>query len=89
MSEKLKPCPFCGDARVKQYGGFYSQEAETTSCLGCFTQVIGHNLWNNRPYENKIKADAVREAIRLNMISYNDSYVKKLLAYADKIERGE
>ena len=92
MSE-LKPCPFCGDTRIKQYGGGLSQESKITVCSGCFTQVTGHELWNERPIENKIKANAIRDAMkdceyRVTGVGHVISHVE-LSKYADRIERGE
>lgn len=94
MSE-LKPCPFCGSTNVRQYGGGLSQESKTTICSNCFAKVAGHELWNKRPYENKIKADAVREALentpthRLHGEARLFHTQSSLLHYADKLERGE
>lgn len=90
----LKPCPFCGGEKIKQYGGVYSQESPVTTCQSCFTQVIGHKNWNNRPAENKLKADAVRDCVewlgdRLSAVDLSDTAVMYIEEYADKLERGE
>lgn len=81
MSE-LKPCPFCGSTNVRQYGGGLSQESKTTICSNCFAQVAGHELWNNRPLENKIKADAVREF--LDSVSDTSQLSSKNMKFLDK-----
>lgn len=52
------------------------------------------DLWNNRPHENKLKADAVREAV--NFLERPDVPLAPSLIlsddlneYADKLEKGE
>ena len=49
------------------------------------------NFWNNRPHENKLKAEAVREAIH-SVAWYDDRTlikVSEIIEYANKLERGE
>ena len=45
MSEKLKPCPFCGgEAKIIwELDGF-----ETVECIKCGAVVDGWGVWNNR-----------------------------------------
>jgi len=91
MATELKPCPFCG-GEAKRYGGGLSQEAPVTACTACFTQVIGHELWNNRPAENKLKAAAVREALQYEpkwRVYGAEAQLHAIDEYADKIEKGE
>lgn len=87
----LKPCPFCGGNKIKKYGGAYSQEAPVTTCTECFTQTLGHSLWNKRPFENKIKADAVQEAIDYadEFAKDQHDWVKRINSFADKLRRGD
>lgn len=68
MSE-LKPCPFCGSSfvEISRYGN--SKVSTFYQCNDCgvsleTSETFNHGeRWNNRPLENKIKADAVKEAI--------------------------
>lgn len=75
MTNELKPCPFCGgEAEFERVGTErYSTIVVCTECgarheSGDVREVAGIS-WNNRPYENKLLADAVRE--------YKDSLIKK------------
>lgn len=88
MTEQLKPCPFCGSEDIKRYGGGYAQEAPVTVCKNCHAECLGHELWNNRPAENKLKADAIREAIAV-IDEMESPEASDFLEYADQIERGE
>lgn len=56
---ELKPCPVCGGDAQKFFGYYYGK-------VGCKNEDCNYsfkpqypNDWNNRPYENKLKADAV------------------------------
>jgi hypothetical protein len=68
MSE-LKPCPFCGDQpKQSTIGDTYKIECESAFCGmssihgPIFDAGSTTEAWNNRPHENKIKADTVRES---------------------------
>ena len=100
MSE-LKQCPFC-NAEMKytmSSGGFYNfYKLDDSHELNC--PLIGADLtsyttldqlvseWNGRSHENKIKADAVRQAARFNKVAYTCLY-DDLEDYANELERGE
>lgn len=66
MSE-LKACPFCGSScvEISRYGN--SKVSTFYQCNDCgvsleTSETFNHGeQWNNRPYENKLKADAVRK----------------------------
>lgn len=96
MSE-LKPCPVCRKDAHKFMGYDHGK-------VGCRNQACNYRNrpqypddWNNRPYENKIKADAVREAIdkscvyAINFSGKDTRFIKQstLEDYANKLERGE
>ena len=103
MSE-LKPCPFCGGhAFIKKdepicIAGHYI-ETVTIYCHNyeCDTEITydtkdqAINKWNNRPHENKIKADAVREwADQAGPNNESqDGMVNSAYDHADKLERGD
>lgn len=93
---ELKPCPFCGGEASRRYHPHNAHTIECNNCHAstCVTAGTQRSVdeWNNRPHENKIKADAVREAA--NSICYfrglyNTATHEELNEFADKIERGE
>lgn len=102
MSE-LKPCPFCGNHSVLEIDEpfFISGsriESVTIYCSECDAEMTydteeqAIDMWNNRPHENKMKADAVLGAANeiLGYPPLNDNYDKlEFINYANKLERGE
>lgn len=94
----LKACPFCGgEAEIVIYGN--TKQGTIYQCLDCSctletSETFNHGYrWNNRPHENKLKAEAIREAVDMNekLDRSGDIYcdTEDLLVYADKLERGE
>lgn len=97
MSE-LKPCPCCGSTDVGGAGGI-------VSCYSCHLETTKHKTtsdacqsWNNRPAENKIKADGVREAKAeaLAKLGWRDTthylvvkFLRKLDEVTERIEKGD
>ncbi len=70
MSE-LKPCPFCGgeaafDFDDSGYEWIYCRKCgintDTEISTDCCAKEKLSKAWNNRPHDNKIKAEAVRAA---------------------------
>lgn len=91
MSE-LKSCQLCGSDSVLTlgYGVNFEAMCQCRKC-GCKADDLA---WNNRQYENKLKACAVREAV--NFLERPDVPLAPSLIlsddlneYADKLERGE
>lgn len=91
MTTELKPCPFCG-------GKAYSSKdswGKTAACSNDECSIshvsIGLEDWNNRPAENKIKADTVRDAVE--SCEYTEDFlytsIASLFDYANKLEKGE
>ena len=96
--EVLKPCPFCGgEAEITRFGtARYSTAYECTNCGASLEtgETANHGLvWNERHSENKIKANAIREAVEYNKTMsgrYGDiCHCDELLEHADKVEGGE
>tara|TARA_R110000782_G_C14819187_1_gene413744 strand:- start:15544 stop:15840 length:297 start_codon:yes stop_codon:yes gene_type:complete len=97
MSE-LKACPFCiGEAEIAVYGN--TKQGTSYQCLECSctletSETFNHGYsWNNRPYENKLKADAVRdeiEYIKSNRPHWHLSVeYEMMMDRLNKLERGE
>ena len=101
----LLPCPFCGgEAEYERIGTLrYSTIVVCTDCgarheSGDAGEIAGVS-WNNRPAENKIKADAVRDAhdhildVLVKQYTTPDQHCFEVLGmlsvYADKLERSE
>jgi hypothetical protein len=72
MSEKLKSCPFCGEAGYLRKAKFanktsYRVLCQTPSCWGmtqeCQTKKIAIERWNNRPLEDALRIEAERRAL--------------------------
>lgn len=96
MSE-LKSCPVCDKYPQEFFGYDYGK-------VGCKNEDCNYSFrpqhpeeWNNRPYENKLKADAVREAAKQCRIDLRDDEENlfdgicdfdDLNEYAEKLERG-
>jgi hypothetical protein len=95
-----KPCPFC----IKGY--YHSNDCYLTLISRAqeyerhYPYIKGmvrptaeeiYAAWNNRPYENEIKADAVREAIDYADCLSHDviDWIKRIKLYVNKLERGE
>lgn len=76
----------CKKCRARSANHFVSQGNE---CPQYYQEV--REDWNNRPHENKLKADAVRDAINSCFDAYDaiEDCASKLEDYANKIERGE
>ena len=53
MSEKLKPCPFCGKPDSVQD---LTDENNSISCNHCEASVLAE-LWNNRPGEDAARTE--------------------------------
>lgn len=87
----LKPCPFCNSEPELQEVKFYGDEYVTCVSFDCslFQVSFAPQSWNTRPHENKLKADAVREAARSCGRYLKASALNGLYEYADKLERGE
>ena len=97
MSE-LKPCPMCGTIWV---GFETSKDSTWVECDHCHTssevthsQGAARKAWNNRPHENKIKAEAVREAFLDGAACFGVMQSTAIEAYETsdtkiKLERGE
>ncbi len=65
MSEKLKPCPFCGSDNVEQW-----ETVPTCYCNKCGATAYDRKAWNTRPREkepnrNSRKAELIAEIQRL------------------------
>lgn len=93
MSE-LKPCPFCNSEPELQEVKFYGDEYVTCVSFDCslFQVSFAPQSWNTRPHENKLKADAVREALRYRpkwTVYGAEAQLDAIDEYADKLERGE
>lgn len=91
----LKPCPCCGSSDVGGASGIVHCYSCRMSTDKMADTEIAERVWNNRPAENKIKADAVREAA-YHVLSTDVGYGVKsknsrdsLITYANKLERGE
>ena len=87
MSDLL-PCPFCGKTEGLS---IFKEFFDYVNCANC-SYSIPLEVWNNRPYENKIKAEAVREAVEalkseseLGLVIYRC----QALEYVGKLEGGE
>lgn len=93
MSE-LKPCPCCNE--VKYICNFTISLELGIVMFGCskcafFAENI--TVWNNRPHENKIQAEAIRGMLRSIYIDSNTVYIHShqkdwFLQYANKLEMG-
>lgn len=88
---ELKPCPVC-EKPAEKYMGYDNGK------VGCKNQDCNYRNrpqypddWNNRPHENKIKADAVREWARQAEANNEseDRMVNNAYNFAHKLERGE
>jgi hypothetical protein len=98
MSE-LKPCPFCKGEYTHLSSCYFSKVVLVRQYDHEFpytkikkpTQSELDDAWNNRPYENEIKADAVREAIDYADCLSHDviDWIKRIKLYANKLKRGE
>ena len=89
---ELKPCPVCGQKAQEFFGYDYGKVGCRNDDCNYRNKPQHPDEWNSRPYENKIKADAVRDAIEhlYDECSYLDSSSRYVLAeLASKIERGE
>lgn len=92
----LKPCLFCGG----DWHGYLNQHHEyrvTCSNRECSLSGISFSkkAWNNRPAENKIKAEGVRGAAdnlycaTIGHLTMEDTgEVDWLIEYANKLEGG-
>lgn len=104
MSE-LKPCPnaLCGSEYVNVLNyGMAPRKRYFVQCAMCGVRTPSYSKlreakedWSKRPHENKLKADAVREAA-YHVVSADVGYGVKhksnrdaLCEYADKLERGK
>ena len=78
MSEP-KPCPFCGGESTHLSSCHFSKIALVRQYDREFpytkikrpTESELDEAWNNRPYENKIKADAVERALEELLVECN------------------
>lgn len=52
---ELRPCPFCGSEFVWRYKTASTDDG-FTRCASCNT-IARHILWDNRPIEDKLRAD--------------------------------
>ncbi len=69
---KLRECPFCGSDKLTVGYPIEFINIKHVMCkCGCHMPV---RLWNNRPYENKLKAEAVREAADKILATLQEQY---------------
>ena len=77
MSEKLKPCPFCGSADVREWQATGARDAQPPEamiqCFGCGLAIDGptpdylyrlRKQWNNRPGEATARREALNEVTK-------------------------
>lgn len=50
MSEKLKPCPFCGSDNVEQW-----ETVPTCYCNKCGATAYDRKAWNTRYHEDELE----------------------------------
>lgn len=98
MTTELKPCPFCGGEadKIPRFNMGYVGDDIKCSCGAETPKHLADDAavewWNNRPYENKIKDDAVREALQYEpkwRVYGAEAQLHAIDEYADKIEKGE
>ncbi len=71
MSEKLKPCPFCGSAPIKN-------ENNLVRCFHCPTRWITIEHWNTRTADKEI-ADLKQQVLKyLGLLKGKDEEIKEL-----------
>lgn len=92
MTTELKPCPFCGgEAYLSNDSWGKTAACSNGKCpIGHINMGLGE--WGNRPTENKIKAEGIREAVeryKNNVFDGCDIYSEGLLDYAKQLEGGE
>ena len=101
MSEKLKPCPFCGSiAQIERYGN--TRRSTIYQCQGCSCSLEtceewGHGkIWNIRADIANAEADARVEAAERAMrercaeLEEQNAALKELCdAYKDSLARAE
>ena len=91
MSE-LKACPVCDKDAQEFFGYDYG-------LVGCKNEDCNYSFrpqhpddWNNRPYEDKLKAEAIQKCLSYAMsktVVVNTVYVKDVMEAMSKLERGE
>lgn len=88
---KLKPCAWCGGEANRMPSG----DVMCRSMCGAMRSIgIAYEAWQNRPAENQIKAEAVREALEYASSVRHDRVtgnivgvsVKKIYDYLNSLE---
>ncbi|MBX2848915.1 MAG: Lar family restriction alleviation protein [Acidiferrobacterales bacterium] len=98
----LKPCPFCGSDNV-MVDNIVLNDCFTAFCGDCISKSTNFpdfndavDAWNNRPHENKLKAEAFKAGFYESGDDFNGEWcgdkeeVSRLAQeYANNQERGE
>lgn len=99
----LKPCPLCNGEASHFMGYDYGKVGCNNDDCNYRNRPVSVEEWNNRPCENKIKAEAVIEAMELVVTSfcsdgksYIDGFIEcdnqwesGLINISEKMSRGE
>ena len=74
MSEILKPCPFCGSNKVTET---MTQAVSTCGCINADPFSYDYptvEIWNNRPMEDKLRAEIERMRKALEFYASDDNW---------------
>ena len=69
MSEKLKPCPFCGEPVE------FNKFAEKVVCEDCGATIYS-DYWNTRPIEDALNARIAE--LEAHIAALEEAYARKL-----------
>ena len=76
MSEKLKPCPFCGGTKICTEKGI-----NLNYCDNCSAES-NVERWNTRPIEDELRAENVRLNSWLDEVIKQGNYLEHTLRLA-------
>lgn len=95
---ELKPCPMCGSSpKSFEVLDDWGTSLFSVLCCNCVSSPHVENekteqraieLWNNRPYEQKLRADAVQALLDDDDIVLTSQCRRTIRDYANKIRRG-